>query len=75
MTQGEKTKRKLKFNILDAAVILLLAGAVAGIMMRYSVVDRIGTTSSSEEAKIEFVAVELRESTVDAFVEGDVFYW
>ena len=72
---GSENRKKLKFNILDVAVIVLLAGALAGIMMRYSVIDRIGTTSASDEAQIEFVAVNLRDITVNAFVEGDVFYW
>ena len=70
-----ENRKKFKFNILDIAVIVLIVGAIAGIMVRYSVIDRIGTTSASDEARIEFVAVNLRSVTVDAFVEGDLFYW
>ena len=38
MAGKEKTGRKIRFNILDVAVAVLLLGAVAGIMIRYSVV-------------------------------------
>lgn len=75
MAGKEKTGRKIRFNILDVAVAVLLLGAIAGIMIRYSVVDRIGATSQKEEARITFVAAELRDSTTEAFVKGDVFYW
>ena len=42
MADKEKSGKKLRFNILDAVVILLLAGAAAGIMLRYSIAENMG---------------------------------
>ena len=75
MADKEKSGKKLRFNILDAVVILLLAGAAAGIMLRYSIAENMGKKSRQQEALIEFVAAEVRESTYDAFVIGDKFIW
>ena len=72
---GKENRRKLKFNLLDAAVILLVIGAVAGIMLRYNVASRLNAVSSTDQARITFVAKNLRSVTTDAFVPGDIFYW
>lgn len=71
---GEK-KSKLRFNVIDLAVIVIIIGAITGTALRYNLVSRISSTGVSEEANISFIAQELRLSSVDGFVEGDVFYW
>ncbi|NLZ36273.1 MAG: DUF4330 family protein [Clostridiales bacterium] len=68
-------KNKLRFNVIDLAVIVIIIGAIAGTAIRYNLISRISSTGTSEEASISFIASDLRLSSVDGFVEGDVFYW
>jgi len=50
-------------------------GCIAGVAVRYNLVDRIVSTSANDEAEVTFLVQNVRMTSADAMVEGDVYYW
>lgn len=72
---GEKTAGRLHFNIIDLLIILVIAAVVTGVAFRYNLIDKIGVKSNEDTVIISFLIQDIKESSTDALVLGDVFYW
>lgn len=70
---GEKKKRR--FNIIDLLIILALVAVVAAIGFRYNLVEKIGVKSEEDTVVISFLIQDIKETSADALVLGDMFYW
>ncbi len=70
----KSTKGKLKPNIIDFLIVILLLGALIGIMMRMDVVEKITLNGSAEPARISFMVQNISSSSYDCFENGTEFY-
>ena len=46
--------RKVRFNILDAVIVLLVVLCIVGICFRYSIMDSLGLGQEMAEYTVEF---------------------
>lgn len=70
----KNTKKKLRLNIIDFLILIVVIGGVIGIALRMGVVERVTNQSNMEDAKISFLVLDIQESSADYFKTGDVFY-
>ena len=68
------TKNKTRFNGIDLLILILLIGCIAGIIVRYQVVDIVKSTSTQENASIAFYVKDIKETSEEFFAEGDKFF-
>ncbi len=71
-----KTQKKVKFkpNVIDFLIVIVILGAIAGIVMRTGVVDKIVVNNSLEKAQISFIIRDINDESESCFNKGDVFY-
>ena len=67
------TAKKLRLNIIDFLVIIVILGAVVGIALRMGVVERVTNQSNVEAARISFLIQDVQEASADYFRIDDVF--
>jgi len=72
---NNRNKIKARFNIIDLIIIIVILGCIAGAAIRYNVADRIGINAEQKTVEISFVIKDVRNSTAEALVIGDNFYW
>ena len=60
-------KNKIKFNIIDFIIILLVVACVVGIYVRYNLIDKIGVNAQLKNYEITFIAKDLRYTSLNAF--------
>ncbi len=69
-----KQKKRLKFNLIDLFIILAVIVVAVGVAMRFDLMDKIGIKSNSDTVIISFLIQDIKESSSDALVIGDMFY-
>ncbi len=69
----KKTKR-LKPNIIDLLIVIIVLGALVGIALRMGVVDKVIANSSIEPARISFLIQDISSDSYNYFNAGDAFY-
>ncbi|MBQ7820687.1 MAG: DUF4330 family protein [Clostridia bacterium] len=67
-------KTKLRFNGIDLMIIILIVGCIAGLALRYQLINVIRADSDSKSAKVSFYLSNIRSTSEDYFNEGDRFY-
>ncbi len=72
-TKTPKT-RKFKPNIIDFLIVIVILGAIVGIIMRTGVVDKIVVNNRLEKAQISFIIRDISDQSESCFNKGDVFY-
>lgn len=70
-----RSRVKPRFNIIDFIIVVVILGCIVGVVLRYNIADRIGVNSEQSTVEITFQIKDVRNSTADALVEGDNFYW
>lgn len=68
-------KKKRRFNIVDLLILLTLAAVVTGIALRYNLAEKIGVKSEEDTVILSFLIQDIKETSADALVLGDMFYW
>lgn len=71
----DEKKIRLKPNIIDFTIILLIIGVLVGVAVRYDLASKISADSRQVEAEVTFLIEGIRDTSVAALVEGDEFYW
>lgn len=64
----------MRLNIIDFLIIIVLIGALAGIAMRFGLVERVTNQAGLTEARISFLVRDINEDSLDYFGSDDVFY-
>ncbi len=67
------TKSRLRLNIIDFLIIIVVLGAMVGIAVRAGVVEKVTNRSKLETARISFLIQDIQESSADYFNAGDEF--
>lgn len=68
-------KRTVRFNLIDLLIILTLAAIVTGVAFRYNLAEKIGIKSEEDTVILSFLIQDIKETSADALVLGDIFYW
>lgn len=74
MADTTQNKNRRRFNIIDLLIILALTAVVVGVAFRYNLVDKIGVRSNEDTVVISFLVQNIKETSADALVLGDMFY-
>ena len=69
-----KDNKKFKFNIIDLIIILFIALALAGIIIRYDLADDINFGATGEVFEIEFMVIDILRGTEHYLQAGETFY-
>lgn len=69
-----QAKRKLKPNIIDLLIVIVIVGALVGIALRAGVVEKVVNNISVEPARISFIVNDINNDSFDYFIAGDAFY-
>lgn len=74
MTTENKTgKGRIRLNIIDFIVIIILIGAAVGIAFRFGLVERVKTQVSMDGASISFLVQNIQEASYSYFNIGEEF--
>lgn len=68
------SKNKTRFNAIDLLILILFIGCIAGIIVRYQVIDIVKSTNNQEPASVSFYVKDIKETSEEFFAEGDKFY-
>lgn len=67
--------RKVRFNILDAVIVLLVVLCIVGICFRYSIMDSLGLGQEMSEYKVEFSVSKLDSNVPEFLGAGNALYF
>ena len=67
--------RKVRFNLLDAVIVLLVVLCIVGICFRYSIMDSLGLGQEMSEYTVEFSVSGLDSSVPEFLGEGNALYF
>lgn len=65
---------KKRFNIIDFVILVIILGCIAGLVIRYNIVDSIVGMTESEVKTVSFIAKDLYPEVAASVKEGSVFY-
>lgn len=74
MNTNEKARKKLTFSVIDFVVILVGIALIAGIIVRYDIVNKLFSKTKLTDAKVTFVAEALTPAQASALKEGTQFF-
>lgn len=66
--------RKIRFNIVDVIIILLIIACVVGVVLRGTIKEKISQTISTEVAYVTLVAENVPEEFLELFEDADKVY-
>lgn len=69
-----KKVRKFKPNIIDFLIVIIIIGAIVGIVLRTGIVEQVTINNNLEKARVSFRIADISEGMGNYFGIGDVFY-
>ncbi|MBQ2766163.1 MAG: hypothetical protein IJF48_04190, partial [Clostridia bacterium] len=72
-TKTVKSK-KFKPNIIDFLIVVVVLGAIVGIILRAGIIEKAAINSSLETVQISFLIQDINEESENYFNKGDKFY-
>lgn len=64
---------KLRLNIIDFLIVVVILGAIIGITLRFGLVERITNQSGLTSARISFLILDINDESWNYFAVGDRF--
>ena len=74
MSRKNANSGKLRFNIIDLLIVVIVLGCIAGVVVRYNIIDRIVLDTKRDEVKISFMVSGVTPQIAGAIVDGEEFY-
>lgn len=74
MNTNEKAKRRISFSVIDFVIILVGIALIAGIIVRYDIVNKFFSKTKLTDARVTFVAEALTPAQASALKEGTQFF-
>ena len=65
---------KVRFNIIDFIIIVVVIGCIAGVVIRFNVVDKLVLDTKRDEVKISFAVAGISPQIANSINDGDEFY-
>ncbi len=76
MMANEKNHgKRIRFNVIDLLIILVIIAVVGTVLVRYDVADKIGKASVEDSARITLLVQSIREEACNAVNDGDEISW
>ncbi|MCI8387308.1 MAG: DUF4330 family protein [Clostridiales bacterium] len=72
-SSAKKAKGKVRFNIIDFLIVIVIIGAIVGIALRYGLVEKVTNQSALSSARISFLIQDINEDSSNYFGIGDEF--
>ena len=72
-TKTVKSK-KFKPNIIDFLIVVVVLGAIVGIILRAGIIEKAAINSSLEKVQISFLIQDINDESENYFNKGDRFY-
>lgn len=63
-----------RFNIIDFAVIIIILGCIAGLIVRYNLIERVVNAVDNDPVSVNFIAKELSPEIAEAVENGQEYY-
>ena len=73
--QQNLSSRKVRFNILDAVIILLVVLCIVGICFRYSIIDKLGLGQNMSTYTVEFTITGMDRTVAEFLSKGNTLYF
>lgn len=73
--QQNLSARKIRFNILDAVIVLLVVLCIVGICFRYSIMESLGLGQKMSEYTVKFTVSQLDSNMPEFLGKGNVLYF
>ena len=67
-------KKKTRFNIIDVIIVILIIGAITGIILRYNIVGRLVSDSNRDKVKITVLVNGVNPALAESIKDGEDFY-
>jgi len=71
----ENNKTRRRFNVIDALIILIVIGLIAGVAYRYNIAGKIINNAQEQKVIVSYLIKGVRGTTVDSIQVGDVEYF
>lgn len=68
--RNQRKASKFRFNVIDVLVIVLMIACVVGLVLRFTILDNIGTSSSLKEYYITFTAGSLTTAQAELLTKA-----
>ena len=65
---------KPRFNIIDLLIILAVLGCLAGIVVRYNVIDKLVLDTKRDKVSVSFMVAGLSPQIANTIADGEEFY-
>ena len=72
-TDAKPAGGKLRLNIIDFLIVVVILGAIIGITLRFGLVERITNQSGLTSARISFLILDINDESWNYFAVGDRF--
>ncbi len=72
---GKKEKRGVRFNLLDALILLAILLLIAGVFLRGRLAGRVASESRSKSVDIVFYVNDVKKETGEAALTGEKVFW
>lgn len=72
-TDAKPAGGKLRLNIIDFLIVVVILGAIIGITLRFGLVERITNQSGLTSARISFLILDINDESWNYFSVGDRF--
>lgn len=69
-----KNEGKLRFNIIDLVIVIVVIGCIAGVVVRYNVIDRMVLDTKRDEVSISFMVSGISPQIANTIADGEDFY-
>lgn len=63
-----------RFNIIDFAVIIIILGCIAGLIVRYNLIERVVNAVDNDPVSVNFIAKELSPEIAGVVKNGQEYY-
>ena len=74
-TDKSISKKKLRFNIIDLLILIVILGAIATVVVRLDITDKIVQSTAEDSAKVTLLITSVDPTAVAAVAEGDEIVW
>lgn len=73
--QPKTSKKNIRFNWLDAAIILLIVLCIVGICFRYTIMDKLGMGNELSSFRIVFTVSSVDSTLPNFLAKGNTLYF
>jgi hypothetical protein len=68
-----KQSKKLRLNVVDFLIVIIIIGAIVGIALRFGVIEKVTNQSALKPARVSFLIQDINDLSADYINIGDEF--